>query len=72
MLEALILICSINFAPECDAAHAIFSGMAPGVFDTKETCQRGAIEYLHTVDFSNVFEPDHDYKVTVSCRDRSQ
>ena len=68
MLQAIILICNVTAGvPECDAAHAIFTGRPVARYADAEKCHQGALEYLHTFDFEGVLEEGHDYQITVSC-----
>jgi hypothetical protein len=70
MLQAIIFICAVEVggSPECNDFRAIFTDVAPDRYVNDEECQRGAIEYLHTVDFSGVLAPDGNYQVIISCR----
>ncbi len=68
MLKALILICNVGSLPECDEMHAIYMKETPGYYASDPECKQGALVYLHTLNFDDVLESNHDYQITISCR----
>lgn len=71
MLFALVFICNVGAAEECDDAHAVVTLQTTAQWPTSEACQIGAVAYLHSIDVRTFLEPNKDYQITISCREAS-